>query len=134
VSVDAYPDLKVPYTATVARLVKGWKYMDKRLPHHNVLSEVGIAGVKGAYWKPWEHHWPKPVMDPTVQVRWFTASCQAALDDKLGGIYFWAIGFGDAELQTTLSPTNQAAWEKGPAEVAAAACFKHIESLPPSQQ
>ena len=28
VSVDAYPDLYVPYTATVARLEKGWKYMD----------------------------------------------------------------------------------------------------------
>jgi hypothetical protein len=134
VSVDAYPDLFVPATSSVARLEKGWKYMDGRLPHHNLLSEVGIAGVKGAYYKPWKHNWPKPVMDPTVQVRWFTAACDAALGDHLAGIYFWAIGFGEDELQQTLSPQNQAAWEKGPAEAAVAACYKHIESLPPGKQ
>lgn len=134
VSVDAYPDLDVPYTASVARLEKGWKYLDGRLPHHNLLSEVGIAGVNGAYWKPWKHNWLKPVMDPTVQVRWFTAACDAALGDHLAGIYFWAIGFGNDELQTTLSPQNQAAWEKGPAEAAVAACYQHIESLPAGQQ
>jgi hypothetical protein len=134
VSVDAYPDLFVPNTASVARLIRGWKYMDNRLPHHNLLSEVGIAGVKGAFHKPWEHHWPHPVMDGTVQVRWFQAACRAALADRLSGIYFWAIGFGAAELQTTLSPQNQGAWENGPAELAVAACFRHIESLPLSKQ
>ncbi len=108
--------------------------MDGRLPHHNLLSEVGIAGVNGAYWKPWKHNWLKPVMDPTVQVRWFTAACDAALGDHLAGIYFWAIGFGNDELQTTLSPQNQGAWEKGPAEAAVAACYQHIESLPVGQQ
>jgi len=133
-SVDAYPDLKVPWTSTVARLVKGWTYMDKRLPQHYVLSEVGISGVKGAYWKPWEHHWPHPVMDINMQINWFTASCDAALNNKLNGIYFWAIGFGTDELQQTLTPQNQAAWEKGPAETAIAACYKHIESLPISKQ
>ena len=134
VSVDAYPDLDVSSTASVARLEKGWKYVDGRLPHHNLLSEVGIAAVKGAYWKPWEHHWPKPVMDETVQVRWFTAACDAALSDKLAGIYYFAIGFGNDELVQKATPTNQSAWEVGPAEQAVAACFKHIESLPSSKQ
>src|SRR5262249_4577296 len=133
-SVDAYPSIFVPYTATVARLQRGWTYLDSRLPHHNVLSEVGIAGVRGAYYKSWEHHWPHPVMDVNIQVHWFQAACQAAQANHLGGIYFWAIGFGLSELQQTLSPTNQGAWENGPAEKAVAACYKHIESLPPSQQ
>jgi hypothetical protein len=133
-SVDAYPGIKVPYTATVRRLEKGWTYLDSRLPHHNVLSEVGIAGVRGAYYKSWEHHWPHPVMDVNIQVHWFQAACQAAQANHLGGIYFWAIGFGEAELQQTLSPQNQGAWEDGPAQKAVAACYKHIESLPPNQQ
>ena len=44
----------------------------------------------------------------------------------MGGIYFWAIGFGAAELTTSPSAKNQGAWEKGPAEKAAAACFKQL--------
>jgi hypothetical protein len=133
-SADAYPDFQVPYTASLARLLRGWKNIDRSLPHHNLLSEVGIAGVRGAYRKPWEHHWPKPVMDSTVQVRWFTAACDAALDNHLAGIYFWAIGFGADELQQALGPNNQAAWEKGPGEQAIAACFKHITRLPAHEQ
>jgi hypothetical protein len=125
-SVDAYPDIPVSNTATVARLTKAWKYLDKHLPHHNVLSEVGIAGVAGAFRKPWFHHWPNPKIDPTVQVRWFEAACQAAAAQHLGGIYFWAIGFGKDELETPLSATHQAAWEVGPGEQAIAACFKQV--------
>ena len=64
-------------------------------------------------------------MDPSVQVRWFTAACDAALGDHLAGIYFWAIGFGPPADQT-LSAKNQGAWENGPAERAVATCYSQV--------
>jgi hypothetical protein len=129
ISEDAYPDMDVPNNATVSRLTGAWEAFDKRQPSHTVLSEVGIAGVPGAFRKPWEHEWPKPKIDPTVQTRWFTSSCQAVAADHMGGIYFWAIGFGKDELSTGLSAKNQAAWEVGPGEQAVSACFRQLGAI-----
>ena len=123
-TADAYPDMNVPDNITVSRLTRRWRTYDRRLPARNTLSEVGISGVVGAYRKPWEHHWPHPRLDVNVQVRWFTAACRAAVAQKLGGIYFWAVGFGASQLDTKLSAKNQGAWEDGPAEKAVATCYR----------
>ena len=126
-SADSYPDMPtMPANATVARLTKAWEAWDRVMPRGTVLSEVGIAAVRGAYHKPYVDDWNRPKMDTTVQARWFTAACRAAAATHMGGIYFWAIGFGAAELTTSASPKNQGAWERGPAEKAAAACFRAV--------
>jgi hypothetical protein len=126
-SADSYPDMtKMPANATVARLTKAWEAWDRAMPRGTVLSEVGIAAVTGAYHKPWFNKWKHPKINTTVQARWFTAACRAAAATHMGGIYFWAIGFGAAELTTAPSAKNEGAWEKSPAEKAAAACFKQI--------
>jgi hypothetical protein len=124
---DAYPDVPVPGNATVATLTKDWEQYDKVMARGSVLSEVGIAGVLDAYRKPWDHTWPKPKLDPETQVRWFDAACHAAAATHMGGIYFWAIGFGKTELSTKLSVKNQAAWEVGPGEQEIASCFHQLE-------
>jgi len=123
---DAYPALHVPARATVRQLTRAWEAYDRSLPRRAVLSEVGIAGVLGAYGHPWKHQWSNPRMDPSVQTRWFEAACRAVAAEHMGGIYFWAIGFGKDELSTRLSRKNQAAWEVGPSERAVAACFSQI--------
>jgi hypothetical protein len=129
ITEDAYPDMVVPNNATVSRLTGTWEAFDRRQPKGTVLSEVGIAGVPGAFRKPWEHRWPNPKIDPTVQTRWFTSSCQAAVATHMGGIIFWAIGFGKDELSTPLSAKNQAAWEVGPGEQAVQACFQRFGGI-----
>jgi len=127
-SVDAYPDLGVSDNVKVGRLTRRWETYDRRLPASNVLSEVGISGVKGAWVKPWKHNWPHPRLDVTVQTRWFSAACHAAVAQRLTGIYFWAVGFGPTQLNTKLSAKNQGAWEDGPAEAAVAACYRQVRA------
>jgi hypothetical protein len=127
-SADAYPNLGVGANPTLSRLTAAWKAYDKRLPRKIILSEVGISGVKGAFLVPWQHHWPHPKIDSSVQVRWFGASCSAAGTVGIGGIYFWAIGFGQSQLVQKLDAQHQGAWENGPAEKATAACFHHIRT------
>jgi hypothetical protein len=127
VSADSYPDMpRMPANATVARLTKAWEAWDRSMPRGTVLSEVGIAAVRGAYRKPWFDKWPHPHMDPTVQARWFTAACRAAAATHMGGIYFWAIGFGAAELTASPDAQHQGAWEKSPAQKAVASCYQRL--------
>jgi hypothetical protein len=126
-SADSYPDMpQMPANASVARLAQAWRAWDRVMPRGTVLSEVGIAAVRGAYHKPWFDKWPRPRINPTIQARWFTAACRAAASTHMGGIYFWAIGFGASELTTGPSRNHQAAWEKSPAEKAVAACYARL--------
>jgi hypothetical protein len=129
ISADSYPDMPhMGPRASVAKLTRAWEAWDRIMPPGTVLSEVGIAAVRGAYAKPWVHDWPNPQISTITQVRWFTAACHAAAATHMGGIYFWAIGFGKAELSTAPNPKNQGAWEQGPGARAAAACFKQLSS------
>jgi hypothetical protein len=126
-TADTYPHMpQMPPTASVSRLTTAWTAYDRALPRGTILSEVGIAGVRGAYAKPWVHAWPDPKIDPTIQVRWFAAACRAVAAAHMGGISFFAIGFGKDELMTRLSAHNEAAWEVGPGERAVAACFLRL--------
>ena len=127
ISADAYPDMpQMGPRASVAKLTRAWEAWDKIMPSGTVLSEVGIAGVRGAYAKPYMTQWPHARLDGAVQARWFTAACHAAQATHMGGIYFWAIGFGKAALSQPLDLAHQSAWEAGPGERAAAACFSQL--------
>ncbi|MGH3406578.1 MAG: hypothetical protein ACRDRJ_29360 [Streptosporangiaceae bacterium] len=44
------------------------------------------------------------------------------------GIYFWAIGFGAAQLIQPLGSGHQSAWESGPGSRAIAACFRQLSN------
>ena len=57
-----------------------------------VLSEVGIAAVRGAWVQPYNTFYGKKVaIRRAVQANWFTAACQEAKVDHLKGIYFWTV-------------------------------------------
>jgi hypothetical protein len=126
-SADSYPDMpSLRPGASLHQVTQAWLAWDRQMPRGTVLSEVGIAGVRGAYAKPWFSRWPRPRLDQLVQERWFKAACHAANWAHMGGIYFWAIGFGQSELTTKLSRHNEAAWENGATEQTVAACFKSL--------
>lgn len=127
ISADSYPDMpREGPNASVRQLTSSWKTWDAVMHKGTVLSEVGIAGVRGAYAKPWMIKWPNAQIDGTVQARWFTAACHAAAATHMGGIYFWAIGFGAAQLTAHLDLQHQSAWEAGPGFKAAAKCFGQL--------
>jgi hypothetical protein len=112
-SADSYPDMpRMPANATVRQPTRAWEAWDRVMPRGTVLSEAGIAAVRGACHRPWFDKWPPPRIDPAIQTRWFTAACRAAAATHMGGIYFWAIGFGADQLTTSPSRKNEGAWEK----------------------
>jgi hypothetical protein len=121
VTVDAYPRL----TGTGRGwLERAWGTYDKTLPAGTVLTEVGIDAVRGAYAAPWVHHWPGAQIDPAVQARWFTAACHAAIAARLGGIYFWSIGFSARPAGP--ASTYQGGWAHSAGGNAIRACFGHV--------
>jgi hypothetical protein len=68
--------------------------------------------------------WPGKTIDPAIQALWFTAACRAAQASDLGGIYFWALGFGRFSGPTV---AQSAAWSHSPGSAAIAACFQKLE-------
>jgi hypothetical protein len=126
-SADSYPVLQhMSPRSGVSQLTRAWMAWDQVMPRGTVLSEVGIAAVRGAFEQPWVGDWPHPRMDTSVQTRWFTAACHAASRAHMGGIYFWAIGFGKSALTARPDAEHQAAWEAGPGKGAVTACFKQL--------
>jgi hypothetical protein len=123
--VDSYPPFpQLPASASVATLTHAWESYDRLFPAGTVESEVGIAAVRGAYARPWMVQWPGKTIDPAIQALWFTAACRAAQASDLGGIYFWALGFGRSSGPTV---AQSAAWAHSPGSGAIAACFQKLE-------
>jgi len=124
-SVDSYHPLKVPAHASLARLTAGWRAYDRTLPAGTVETEIGIAAVPGAYAEPYQSYWHGARLVPVIQTRWFTAACDAAATDRLGGIYFWAVGFDQAlgSPPTAATPTS---WVDGPGAQAISSCFQRL--------
>jgi len=112
-TVDAYPPINPPFLA-------GWQAYDHALPTGTILTEVGIGAWDGAWQAPWQHRQRNQQFDPQVQVRWFTAACQAAKATGLGGIYFWTLG-----LLPNLPPTplHPGGWAHSAGADAIARCF-----------
>jgi hypothetical protein len=124
-AVDAYRPIAVPASASVGRLIAGWRAYDATLPRGTVETEVDIAAVRGAYSAPFSVGRWKGVrhLTPTVQIRWFEGACDGVATRHLGGIYFWGIGLGR---QVRPSLANPAAWAGGPGARAVAACFRKL--------
>jgi hypothetical protein len=124
--VDAYQPMPVPASASVAQLTVAWASYDHTLPPGTVQLEVDIAAVPGAYARPFKvAQWHETRLVPSVQVRWFTAACNALVRENLGGIYFWGVGLG----QSTSTPPGLAdpgAWIDSPGAVAISACFTKL--------
>lgn len=112
--VDLYHPIHPPF-------LRGWKAFDRYLPHGAIATEVGIAAVNGAWAKPWVHRWPASKLNLTMQSRWFTAACKAAMDTRLGGIYFWALPFSARPTGPTLK--DEGAWANSPGAAAIARCY-----------
>lgn len=96
--VDAYFPVKVPDTAPVQDLVKGWNdWLDKKAtgPLPNILvSETGIGAMDGAYQAPGDFY-VKHAVNPQVQANWYKAVCQVVQDRHMQGIYWWSLWFDD---------------------------------------
>jgi hypothetical protein len=124
-SVDSYQPLKVGVDASLARLTAAWLAYDRTLPAGTVETEIDIAAVPGAYARPYKTNWNVTRLDPAIQSLWFSAACDAAASDHLGGLYFWAVGFGQS-LNTPPGVTDPADWVDGPGAVAIASCFRKL--------
>jgi hypothetical protein len=96
--VDAYFPVKVPDTAPVRTLVKGWNtWLDKKAPGplpRIVFSEAGIGAMNGAYHAPGDFYTRRAV-NPKIQANWYTAVCKVVQERKMSGVYWWSIYFDD---------------------------------------
>jgi hypothetical protein len=124
-AVDSYHPLTVPAGASLARVTAGWRAYDRTLPAGTVQTEVGIAAVRGAYAVPYQNHWRGAPLMPVIQARWFTAACDAAASERLGGVYFWSLGLGQPlhTPPTTATPTS---WVDSPGASAISSCFQRL--------
>ncbi|MEV6052821.1 hypothetical protein [Streptomyces sp. NPDC052107] len=96
--VDAYFPVKVPDTAPVSDLVKGWdNWLDRKAtgPLSKILvSETGIGAMNGAYHAPGDFY-ARRAVNPKVQANWYKAVCQVVQERKMQGIYWWSLWFDD---------------------------------------
>jgi hypothetical protein len=96
-SVDTYPSIDVPDTATIAQLLAGWNKHLTVLPmpvsdSDVVIQEVGIAAQDHAYTKPEISNWNTKYV-PQIQANWFDVACDFFNSHHMEGIYFWALTF-----------------------------------------
>jgi hypothetical protein len=96
--IDAYFPVKVPDTAPVDRLVRGWdEWLDKKstgdLPHIT-LSEAGIGAMKGAYHAPGDFY-SRHAVNTQVQANWYSAVCKVVQQRHMSGVYWWSLWFDD---------------------------------------
>lgn len=124
--VDAYRPILLPASASVAQLAARWRAYDRTFPKGTVIGEVGIAAVDGAYRMPWGWYRNARRIDPRIQVRWFTAACQAAGADHIGGVYFWDLNFGQS--LTVPPPRAPMSFVARAGQSAISACFKYLSN------
>jgi hypothetical protein len=133
-SVDAYPPVDLPDTATVPEItaeLNKWLAANTIGATPNlVLAEVAISAHGGAYKKPFSTA-ADGVLVPQIQQRWFDAACALMHKRNLGGMYFWMINL-DADPRTA-KPTAAAPMDfvGGPAEKNVRACFKQSAERKP---
>ena len=119
-SIDAYQPVG-------ASFLTGWEAFDSSLPRGTVETEVGIDAVAGAYKRPYQHKWTSATsLDPSLQANWFSAACQAAAKERLGGIYFWPLGLSN-QPATGPTLTDQGQWAGGAGGKTIAQCFRTLQ-------
>lgn len=124
IGVDAYPDVNLPDSASVAQLTTAWEnWLEHRSSstlRNTVLQEVGIAAASGSYHHPaaWAEAGRTPVS--AIQINWFTAACNAAQSLGLPGIYFWDV---DSYAEPAKGATSDTGAFIGRGDQAIKACF-----------
>lgn len=97
--VDAYPGFALGDKATIAQLTVGWDrwiagFPRAAPPARTIFGEVGIAAQAGAYANSsWWGSSARRII-PDIQVRWYTAACDAVARYHVLGLYFGSIPFG----------------------------------------
>jgi len=121
VTADAYPPMPYP----LSKLPAQWAAKAKALPKGTVLTEVGIAALANAQYKPYAYKPSSAPLVPAVQVAWFNSACGAVVTDHLGGIYFWSVNVGRS---LTIKPTRAtpAEFTDSPGATAIKACFSKL--------
>jgi hypothetical protein len=122
--IDAYTPVHLNDSASVPALAGALAYWARSLPLGSVLSEVGISAQSGAYTHPWKTGSRTAQIKPQIQVNWFSAACQAVMQDHLGGLYFWPLYFGQSLPDSRDGPT---AWAATPGAAAIAKCFTDLK-------
>jgi hypothetical protein len=122
--IDAYKPLRLPDTASVATLTKAWDtYLGSGL-HGITISEMGITAQDGAYHKPYSVQWFGAPLVPMIQVRWFTAACNAVA--RYGdGLYIWSLSFQE-QFNQPPGPSDPASFVDSAGANAIAACFQRL--------
>jgi hypothetical protein len=90
--LDAYPQLHLPDSASVAQITAAWTAWFQRRPAgltDTVVQEVGIAATPGAYKEPAAWGSESQTLAPQIQTNWFAGACRAARSLHMAGIYFW---------------------------------------------
>jgi hypothetical protein len=122
--LDDYHPVKAGASASVATLSKGWDSFLATEPRGVTIAEAGIAAEDNAYARPYALN-GQGAFNPLIQVRWFSAACDAVTKEHLGGLYFWSVVFG-AALNVPPGPSNPTAFAAGPGAREISACFKKL--------
>lgn len=97
--ITAYPDLRLPPTASQQQVTAAWVSYLGNLPPgiraRTALDEVGIPAAAGAYRNPWDFTAYNGAADNAVQARWFTAACTAGRKFHMRGVWFFPMFLGD---------------------------------------
>jgi hypothetical protein len=90
--LDAYPQLHLSDSATVAQIAAAWSAWLRKRPAglaDTVVQEVGIAATPGAYKQPAAWGAATHKLVPQIQAQWFLGACEAVKSLHMFGIYFW---------------------------------------------
>ena len=125
VGIDAYPQLDVTAQDGEDRLTAAWsQWLDRaRIGPGAILTEVGAAAEAQTIANPAVPHRPGAGLDEGVQRRWFTAACRAAQDHRLGGLYWWKLGFDVDPAAADPATDLHDSWLGRAAQPAMRACF-----------
>lgn len=125
--VDAYFPVKLPNSASVQELVRGWdSYLSQVTGKVNlsrvVIDEIGISAVSSAYAVPYGTSSRKQTILPQIQINWFETACQVFRNYHMSGIYFWNVNLN--QNPATANPrTDPAASFIGRGDQAIRKCF-----------
>jgi hypothetical protein len=135
-TVDAYPNVGLPASASVASLTWSWKAWLGAHPlavrRQLTISELGIDAVAGSYSNPWNWlpraHAP---IDTHVQAAWFQAACNALAAAQVGGgVYWWEVNFDSNPADPGPAESDRLTFLNRPAEHVIRKCFAMLSSMP----
>jgi hypothetical protein len=95
---DMYPPLKLPVSASQAKVTAGWEKALASVPESRLdrtsLDEISIRATAGAYLHPatWDD---VGRADRKVQVRYFTAACATAAHYHMRALFFYFVPLND---------------------------------------